>query len=238
MRLLSVDWDYFFPDTMPYDWGHSESVFLIEAIWQLRVTGRNIVTGEHALDAMRPDPEKLQGFWDRVLVGKPLTLFIAESHASIWELLKTGEQWDVVNFDQHHDIYYGSKKWEVSCDDWASHGIDQGLIERYTWACPQWAVDEQIIDYRPQEYSIRVQTSIEPQPYDAVFVCRSGAWTPPWADDEWLRFIGWWEENHPEIWEDRFCNAYSEQAREPSLDQAYKLRDQMREVERRARPPE
>jgi hypothetical protein len=29
MKILSIDWDWFYPDSMPYDWGHNEENAMI-----------------------------------------------------------------------------------------------------------------------------------------------------------------------------------------------------------------
>jgi hypothetical protein len=66
------------------------------------------------------------------------------------------------------------------------------------------------------------------QAYDIIFVCRSGAWTPTWADHKWLEFIHWWKDFDPEVWSERYHNDFAETPREPSLEQAHQLREDSR----------
>lgn len=235
MRLLSVDWDYFFPDTAPFDWGHIENQFLMAMIWPLRVDGRNMVTGAGALEEMMPDEEKLGGFWERHIIERPTALVIAESHSSMYNILNDiavpGNGAEVVNFDQHHDIYYGSyNAEEVDCSDWVAHGFEEKLIEHYTLVYPEW-VTEEMLRARPHDYDDKVtvtQQEPEAQNYDIVFVCRSGAWTPTWADHKWLEFIHWWKDLDPDLWDGRFYNDFAETQREPTLEQAHHLREESR----------
>jgi hypothetical protein len=64
--LISVDWDYFFPRLIEFDWGHSESSGLYyEIAWTTRISDISLVTKEDALDIMVPDPNLLKGFWER-----------------------------------------------------------------------------------------------------------------------------------------------------------------------------
>ena len=42
-----------------------------------------------------------------------------------------------------------------------------------------------------------------PREYDIVFVCRSGAWTPPWTDDKWITFVRELKMINPLVWRNK-----------------------------------
>lgn len=229
---MSVDWDYFFPSPAWYDWAHNESPLLMEMIWPMRVEARNMKTGEYAIDEMRPSPSLLHNFWERNLKNRPAKLILAESHSDMYSVVRCfPEGCDVVNFDQHHDIYYGEGlNREIGCDNWVAHGITDGFIKNYTLIYPPWADSDVASDRhnRPTDYDDRITVELEepgPGDYDIVFVCRSSAWTPSWNDEDWLKFIGWWEGAYPNLWGTRNTIDSVERARRPSLEEARELRD-------------
>lgn len=192
MNILSVDWDYFFPNSFDYDWGHKETPFFLDAIWPFRAGHRNMCTGELATKAMRPRPE-FREFWDRVVDGSPAHLVIVESHADMLEILRLVGPSRVVNFDAHHDLGYGETE-ELECGNWALHGVEEGLIEGYELYYPEWRYDspESVCEDGWLLHGPEFGLPKEPEHFDLIFICRSSAWTPSWSDDDWLEFIEHW----------------------------------------------
>lgn len=95
MNVLSIDWDFFFPDPSDYDWGANEEMaFMFEAVWHTRCNSRNIFNGEHVLDHFHPDVTP--DFW-KIVKGKPIRFLICESHAAITQLLNQLEGAVVTN---------------------------------------------------------------------------------------------------------------------------------------------
>ena len=136
MNILSVDWDFFFPDTGPFDWGHREAAFFLEDVWWLRCSSRNLFTGERAIDVFWPDRQLLDGFWDKVCPTNPKILAITESHLDLFYVLRNlpGGSLTIYNFDQHCDL--GDTDAEPDCGNWASHALDMGanIVQIY----PEW----------------------------------------------------------------------------------------------------
>lgn len=184
MKVLSVDWDYFYPNDDNYDWGASEkSSFFFDAIWALRVADVNLLTGKPILQEYRPRGTK--NFWSQVR-NKPL-LFIADSHKDLYSLLI--EPSVVVNYDAHHDFGYEDHG-DVGCDNWARIAKERGLITEYHLIYPVWRKLETETDtLNPGITSVRYSPPT-PSKYDFIFVCRSGAWTPPWHDKLFDAFAG------------------------------------------------
>ena len=139
MILLSIDWDYFFPDLFDFDWGHNEdNPIMFEIIWSARAGNHSITKNKRAID-LRPRPE-FKTFWDAFNLDTVYSLTIVESHKDIAHALinvedfcgSSGLKFCVYNFDQHHDMYDGS---EFNCGTWAGHYLDKGKVQEIDRAC-------------------------------------------------------------------------------------------------------
>ncbi|GAB2628172.1 hypothetical protein GCM10027168_69870 [Streptomyces capparidis] len=213
-RLLGVDFDFFFHnpfeglpaphrgDPVLYDWAHAENRLLCETVWAWRA--------EELLRAGIEPPccEGYQHFWQRFTFTSPdPPLFYADSnlyaglltpaHYSLFDSKTTAWQ-DVHLFDAHHDCGYprdrgpqNIQQWrelgQHTCGDWMLVHHDRG--SRLTLTYPAW---------RPHGDSsppmVPVHTSVDdhapvPTPFDAVFLCRSGAWVPSWCDDQFTTLL-------------------------------------------------
>ncbi|WP_440581246.1 hypothetical protein [Streptomyces sp. PT19] len=214
-RLLVVDFDFFFHnpfeglpaahrgDPMLYDWAHSEAVpFLQDGIWTFRAEDF------YRAGITPPRCEQLDGFWDRfTFTTASPQLFYADSnlHAgrltpAHYSLLEPGPTaWREVHlFDAHHDSGYPHRhgpatfeEWrergEYSCEDWMllHHANGSRLLHTYpTWRPhgdshpPMVPLETHIDDHGPVA-----------APFDAVFLCRSGAWVPSWCDDQFTQLL-------------------------------------------------
>lgn len=206
MRLLSVDWDYFFenpsddmsdPQNLLYDWGHSEnwSSAMLATFWTHRAGAfmRSGVPLPHVNDEWRT-------FWDRFRFAKGATLYLADSHMyAADDPLYTPMMQEIWNFDAHHDCGYGENsvqrvldRYGVDCGDWmvayGMHGVR--LKVRY----PRWrtlAFKRETGKHIEIEVSRRFDNGkpMKHRLFHNIFLCRSGAWTPPWDDDRFEAFI-------------------------------------------------
>lgn len=179
-KILSIDWDYFFGNSFAYDWAHKESMFFLEAIWSLRLTNHNLITGEEAFSTYKPKVPK--DFWGRILKGEPI-VFLAESHASITSL--PFKKAMITSLDAHHDCGYGQVR-ELDCGNWLAFLKDR--VKKYHLVYPSWRkVDaEGQPNRKPDTISWELPAPAE---YDFIFVCRSGCWTPPWYDHVFRKWI-------------------------------------------------
>lgn len=195
MRLLSIDWDYFFPNALWYDWGHREAPFFMEAIWYTRCGQTNLKTGEKALDAYIPTvPEN---FWS--LVTNRPQVIVADSHFRVWDLLAPGTE--VTSLDAHHDCGYGNFKkmyqaHTIDCGNWGAWGQMTGKISKLRIYYPEWRRTDKEDKAHEMVRPIIHYGVPKPADYDLIFVCRSGAWTPPWRDPE---FKAWLEQSGLEL---------------------------------------
>lgn len=229
-KVLSVDWDFFFPDIIPYDWGHREAPIFKEFLWSLRASNRNLFTKASALDEVRPTGH--DKFWERVITN-PSMLAITDSHASLFLILKQLAlgPYHIVNFDQHHDLGYPPGDHPLDCGNWAHLALKQRgrflKTERYQLVYPQWRLQHK---EKLPEVDSRVEVFYEiPEElpnFDLVFICRSSAWTPSWADDEWLNFILWWSNHQKVTYLTSYREEFIEKARYPNRAEAEVLRTQ------------
>lgn len=196
-NLLVVDWDYFFPTVPPkdspflFDWGHSETNPLYyEIVWPFRAGDFKA----HGLPLPPLSGDELT-FWSRVSVAPEASLFLADSNSFAAHAQVRAGVRSVWLFDAHHDSgYHKSLKQlfrakTLSCEDWtfAYFGVADVHV-RY----PPWHKTAFQSDPAPTIPGIDRQTyrRREKLPrFDKVFVCRSPAWTPPWHDKAFDRFV-------------------------------------------------
>lgn len=211
MKLLSIDWDYFFPIPASdprglFDWGHREASFFIEDIWPFRAA--SFVRSGMALPGLSGDERT---FWKGIKTTKDAPLFIAESHAfavdpritaSFLEAEARNEKMEIWSYDAHHDLGYSDHaitdilNGTVDCGNWLLAYLLRFRVDikiRYPrWhkhALDQDEIKESLSDLITRHHVDLSITKRERRPvFDAIFICRSGAWTPPWLDRDFQTF--------------------------------------------------
>lgn len=209
MKLLVVDWDYFFPNPMAaggdppedwglYDWQHRENPFMSQEIWSIR--GAGFLFHDREL----PVVKDYQGFWDRFTFRDDAMVLYGDSNLHgmslnpypIVEDAVEGEPWEKVTlFDAHHDCGYGGtyEEWvendTVTCENWMLCHYQKG--SKLEVIHPPWRVQVEGIEPEPV---VPVERRIDTggpvdDVFDAVYICRSGAWVPSWCDDQFTAFV-------------------------------------------------
>lgn len=195
-RLLSVDWDFFFPvpevdAEFLYDWGHREDLALMkEEIWVFRAAD--------FLQRGKPLPDtdgRECDFWSRFRFNPDAKLYYADSHSQIFkpEVFEDGVT-EIWSFDAHHDAFKTPKEVirtnQVTCESWAvAAWLNKAKVRVFYPPWREYALKEE----KPK---VPIHIELDPQnrkpfrqPFDKVFVCRSGAWTPTWLEDKFWEFI-------------------------------------------------
>ncbi|MFF9265824.1 hypothetical protein [Streptomyces longwoodensis] len=223
LNLLVVDWDFFFPNPTIsanfhefetpglYLWDHKETPFHTSPLmWATRASGFL----HYGLEL--PRVKGWEGFWDRFQFsedGVVLTYGDSNLHAGrlfpstfgLDEDWGVPDRWTTVSlYDAHHDCGYqgtGSyEKWEargtLTCEDWMLNHHRHGSRLEVTY--PAWRGAVEGIEPPPLvPVDRRVDDGTTPdRAYDAIYVCRSGAWVPPWCDEEFTAFL----EAAPGMW--------------------------------------
>lgn len=207
MKLLSIDWDYFFPmleedGSALYDWGHREVTLYIDGpLWPMRA-GAFMRQG---LDLPGVN-DHWTGFWDRFRFAEGAQLYFGESHSWAADQRVTEGITGLWSYDAHHDCGYHPEDLTLAmtqgrydCGSWVLCYWPQIADVRTHWddpldihvRYPGWK------DWRSAEESCSIfdvdrATDLmgeETPVFDRVFVCRSGAWVPPWCDLDYEKFV-------------------------------------------------
>jgi len=219
MNILSIDWDFFFPNTECFDWGFNEimNTHLMDIIWCARAFDfplpiYPIHDNNPAIEILNPDPNIFNNFWRNIDITIPSTLIITESHQDLGSLLLNLKYYylNIWNLDAHHDIHYVEspepQAGDIKCDNWVYHLLKKEYVKKYTLIYPDWRKDtpESSIE-NVKHYIDTIQywsKAKMPGDFDIVFICRSPHWTPPWSDNCWLHFIRFWED-FERVWEEK-----------------------------------
>lgn len=209
--LLSVDWDYFFPEGRGtgapdalalWDWGMTDTQLgTSNAVWVPRAAA--FVAAEQELP--KTDRRLARTFWSRFRFTKGATLYVAESHAAIAHRAVLKGINEIWSYDAHHDCGYvplddvmGREhqaerlaQGKVRCDDWGLYASQYHRppilpVIRYPEWKTEWPNDN---PPRWAQYAQDGPTFEQTPTFRRVFICRSGAWVPPWEDQAFLDFV-------------------------------------------------
>ncbi|WP_347240551.1 hypothetical protein [Thermus sp.] len=189
MRLLVVDFDYFFP--VPQDpkdplaplfaWAHFETPYYLLEAWEERALAF-LLRG-----LPLPGAQGWRGFWGRFAFAKGAVLYYADSNALAFHPeVRQGVE-EVVLFDAHHDAGYRPLGEVPACDDWMVfyHRLGARLRVYYpSWRDPSLEPEPKVPVAREVDSGGKL-----PGEFHRVFLCRSGAWVPPWADPDFFAFL-------------------------------------------------
>ncbi|MFF0481070.1 hypothetical protein [Streptomyces sp. NPDC004435] len=207
MNFLVVDWDFFFPTPTAggpvgdhaslYAWPVAEDATHVEAIWLRRIRAFR------ATGVPLPRVSGFEGFWDRFRIAPDATVFYADSNAWASQIFPTNlgaeGPWEAVHlYDAHHDCGYAPN--HRSFEDWQRRGpisAENWLLGHY------WNGSQVFVHFPPWRESMKRPTERPLIPvsmviddgqaldvtFNAVYVCRSGAWVPPWCDGDFSAFL-------------------------------------------------
>lgn len=232
MNILSLDWDYFFPDNFDFDWQMAENNYVFyEIIWSIRWGNMNYKTKQLAKDVYHPDRELYSQFINIVLnyCVDPLLIGITDSHSNIsaiFESLNFIKKFSVWNFDQHHDFWYGETEvpeYNCDCGNWVKYYWNK--IKEYHLVYPAWRKKFPEPNFKKYskyfnsiDYSI--PHNILPE-FDVIFICRSSPWTPSWSDYLWMELLNELESRFPYAWDNaRIQNDFAMKERQFNKDEA------------------
>lgn len=184
-----VDFDFFFP--VPQDpkdplaslfaWAHFETPYYLLEAWEERALAF-LLRG-----LPLPEARGWEGFWERFAFAPGAVLYYADSNAlAFHERVRQGVE-EVVLFDAHHDAGYRPLGEEPACDDWMVYYHRQGARLRLFY--PPWR--DPGLEPEPR---VPVRREVDPGGgvegvFHRVFLCRSGAWVPPWVDPAFFAFL-------------------------------------------------
>lgn len=190
--LLTIDFDFFVPEDPMWDMGHSESPFFMNFIWHTRA---------NRMDEMKTNGEE-KGFWKRLQDAFKFetdTIHVSESHLEAFHL--TPPLGRIINIDRHHDVWEAVGN-RVDCATWGLQAMRLRHAEGMTWVHPtdggfETTMAGDYMEMVPPRYRKRIEpmtlqeamVRLDGTRIDAVHVCRSAAWTPPWLDGAFSKFV-------------------------------------------------
>lgn len=248
-NVLSIDFDYFFEEHPTDEWGHREAPVFIRTIWPIRAANLYRVGIDPVKDrGLFEPPVNLFDQMDALkwsFARKP-KVAVAESHGSAFHEFEYDTDLHIVNVDAHHDLFYGLPGKVPSCQDWLWHLVQApGRVCKITIVYPKWRRDAnhngdappdeslEIFNLRgvPVEIVYGIKNAPRDLKFERAFIARSGAWVPPWLDDDFDLFVKTFLTKVRN--RDFTCYTYddlSEFKREIDLVQAKTNGDKMREV--------
>lgn len=196
IKVLSIDWDYFVDcpidfkvENFPDGGNENLSEWVLDAIWVNRYAQCRKLKD---VDEDTKELIKLRIMLKQV-VNQYTTVVIADSHKDIYKYLEQFRQTkipiDLYNIDFHHDVY-GFQNDDVDCGNWlrlfmnSSNNHDK---DTYTWVRREDSElsGDEIIDDN-SIVGIPKELSESTTPFQFVFLCKSGVWSPPHLDKEFL----------------------------------------------------
>lgn len=207
---LSIDWDFFFDDS-DMDWGHREAPFFIETIWESRALDFKMADKDYCAYAPKGVGEFLHML--KTLNLKPPAVYVSESHLYANPLFMGFTPNLLVNFDAHADMSPKHPQY-LDCENWLYWLLKRKPRMKAVWVFPEHSflsmrkrelidrainLSEEVGDLAKLPNFSYVQYSefedywkrmTGTQQVMLSYICRSGAWTPPWADEDFDKFVG------------------------------------------------
>ena len=196
--LLSVDWDYFIY-TKKENWGsYIENSKNVNSVWykryfQFKQQGRDIQ------ESFQLSPE-VEDFWDKVRnkfrLSNNTKVYVSDSHALSYNIAKDNGCTNVYLFDAHADLGYNglpSLNFEINCANWLGKLLKDRVIYKANIIYSPFTV-ENPEDFKQINNAFNVKYSTwdtlpDNVEISIIHICRSGAWTPPWYDDKFFKFV-------------------------------------------------
>ncbi|WP_125152377.1 arginase [Clostridium rectalis] len=196
--LLSIDWDYFIRIKPKWCGSYIENTHNLNYLWYKRY----IEEKSKGIDIQKKvTVEKtICKFWRKILkhfyITKKIPLYISDSHKFSYMIAKRHNCKQVYLFDAHADLGYGgitSLQFEVNCANWLGKLFSDKLIGNaniiyamHTFENPEdFKEINHLFQIKYRKFN-EIRGNI---PVDAIHVCRSGAWTPPWLDKDFYKFV-------------------------------------------------
>ncbi|NLY43509.1 MAG: arginase [Clostridiaceae bacterium] len=196
--LLSIDWDYFIY-TQKENWGsYIENTNNMLNLWYKRY----IQAKARGMDIQKSFQlsSEVRTFWDKIkkhfIFEEGIKAYVSDSHALSYDIAKDQGCNTVYIFDSHADLGYSglsSLNFEVNCANWLGKLLKDKLITEaniiyspYTIEKPEYfkTINSIFNIHYPSFDDLDKKIKVS-----AVHICRSGAWTPPWFDEDFNQFV-------------------------------------------------
>ena len=156
---------------------------------------------------------------NRFIFTEDIKVYVSDSHALSYDIAKEHNCTVVYLFDSHADLGYGglsSLNFEVNCSNWLGKLLKDAQIRKANIIYSPYTTEKpEFFEALNSMYNIQYFESLEDLDnkkelhngkdldnksfdnseqgkgimVDAVHICRSGAWTPPWFDEKFMHFV-------------------------------------------------
>ncbi|MFA5048378.1 MAG: hypothetical protein WC516_05155 [Patescibacteria group bacterium] len=192
---LSVDWDYFTPSAKIFWDNIEENKYNLINAWRYRVVDSKV-----KIEDIYTNFWKWLSKWF-VIPKDEITILVSESHLALYNLLKSNHK--LILFDSHHDCYYNSY---LDCGSWGTNWLEQNKDAKITWFSQFESQDLSIlknlikreiksqISVIDKEHTVSTLNDMylekgKRSHFDFIHICRSGCWTPPNFDANFVKFL-------------------------------------------------
>jgi len=195
--LLSIDWGYFICSKVK-GYSYIENSRNVLDAWYKRYF--MLKRQGKALEDLYSLSPEVGVFWEKIrqkfIIDPSVKVYISDSHILSYYVARDTRCVVVYLFDAHADLGYGglrSLNFELNCANWLGKLLKDGVIQKasivyspYTFEKPSdfkeinGAYNVEYINWESIPHGMEVA---------AVHICRSGAWTPPWYDVKFLKFV-------------------------------------------------
>lgn len=199
-NVLSIDWDYFIDATMaqrmelfPDGGNENLGMSLQNSIWSSRYMSGELV--KIGID------KKALNFLKSVLslTSPDCPMMVVDSHRHAYEFIVQSMEEDcvkhlnLVNVDFHHDVYdigdHGRCEFtdlDIDCGNWMRFLMNDydSSADTFSWVNRTDSDSCSIPDWCNDRLRVIPLRDIKKYEWDAIFICRSGMWSPPHLDKE------------------------------------------------------
>jgi hypothetical protein len=184
--FISIDWDYFVPEKLEWDFGHQEKRLFLDFIWKTRF---------NVFHSMRTNGLETN-FWKALkkhYVLTPPMVDVSDSHVDAWDCNGLHYADILILVDRHHDVYTKPKDSNIDCGNWVWQWLNGDRKRRVYWLAPPDVISTDMPEEMKKRFVI-----FKGDPSDmpvlksivvGLHICRSGCWTPPWLDSAFKRFV-------------------------------------------------
>lgn len=196
--LLSIDWDYFIYARNESNISHLENKRNLIDLWYKSYILASI-EGKDIRKNYRLSPE-VKTFWNKIkntfAFSRDTKAFVSDSHALSYNIVQKFGCNAVILYDAHSDLGYGglsSLDFEVNCSNWLGKLFADKVINKAVIIYSPYTKEKpRDFEYINAVYDIAYNDFSnfgDDKKVAAIHICRSGAWTPPWFDDIFEKFI-------------------------------------------------
>ena len=207
LNVLSIDWDYFIKATA----GERSGLFPDGGNENFPMSLQNVIWSSHymtdELEKIKTDTQAVRKLKKCLKNLFYVPFMVTDSHKYAYEFINSmaeemsRDSVNIVNVDYHHDIYENGEA--VDCGNWLRKLMKkyEDTDSEFTWIAREdsdesgYSFDDTVSGTGLRK--IYDLDYIFEYDWDAVFICRSGMWSPPHLDRNFRDAFKWILDSNP-----------------------------------------